>query len=341
MRKLKNVLYITSPDAYISSEGECLKIRTEDNPGIRIPAHNLEGVVQFGYPGASPSAMALCSKLGITISFLTPHGKFLARVEGPQSGNILLRRQQYMLYFRDESIRLSSRFITAKVTNCRQVLLRGYRDYGDKVGTRLRGSISKLALLAKDAFSCTDESSLRGIEGDAAREYFKAYNALILSNREDFYLNGRNKRPPLDNMNSLLSYLYVFLTHECRSACESVGLDPSAGFLHKDRPGRPSLALDLMEEFRPVFVDRLALSMINRKQIVPSDFERLPHGEVRINDDAKRKIIDAWQKRKNDIITHPFLDEKIEFGLLPYAQALLLARHIRGDLDDYPAYIWR
>lgn len=341
MRKIKNVLYITSPNAYIACEGECLKVSTDENPGIRIPAHNLEGIVQFGYPGASPAAMALCSRLGITVSFLTPHGKFLARMEGSQSGNILLRRAQYKIYLLGESARLSSRFVTAKILNCRQVLQRAYRDYGGRIGDDILVTSSKMSDLANDAFECTDENVLRGIEGDAARDYFKALDKLILVQKDDFYISGRNKRPPLDNMNCLLSFLYIFLTHECRSACESVGLDPSAGFLHKDRPGRPSLALDIMEEFRPVFVDRLALSMINRKQLDSMDFERLPQGEVRITESAKRTIIDAWQKRKNDIITHPFLGEKIEFGLLPYVQALLLARYIRGDLDDYPAFIWR
>jgi CRISPR-associated protein Cas1 len=341
MRKIKNVLYITSPHAYIACEDECLKICIADKPNIKIPAHNLEGIVQFGYPGASPAAMALCAKLSISMTFLTHHGRFLARVEGPQSGNILLRRQQYEIYFKGKSVNLSTRFIAAKIYNCRQVLSRGYRDYKELIGKDLCGDISKLSRLVNTAFHCTEEKALRGIEGDAAREYFKALNHLILVDKDNFYIKGRNKRPPLDNMNSLLSYLYVLLTHECRSACETVGLDPSAGFFHKDRPGRPSLALDIMEEFRPIFSDRLALSLINRKQLLSSDFEQLPHGEVRITDDAKRKIIDAWQQRKYSIISHPFLRKKIEFGLLPYSQSLLLAKHIRGDLEDYPAFLWK
>jgi len=335
------VLYVTSPDAYIMCEGEALKIRTEGNV-VKLPAHNLEGLIQFGYPGASPAAMELCSKLGITMSFLTPHGKFLARLEGSQSGNILLRRQQYRIYFnKTESIKLSTKFISAKLINSRQILNRARRDYPEKIGVRLDNAIDKLKKMALESYDCDDEERLRGIEGDAARTYFGVMDILILVDKQNFFMNCRNKRPPLDNVNCLLSFLYTLLTHECRSACETIGLDPSAGFLHKDRPGRPSLALDLMEEFRSVFADRLALSLINRKQLSKDNFMKMPNGEIRLDDCGRKTVLEAWQNRKNQIIIHPFLNEKIERGLLPYVQALLLSRYIRGDIENYPAYIWR
>ena len=342
MRKLKNVLYITSPDAFVSAQGEALKINFDDKPPVKLPAHNLEGIVQFSYPGMSPYAMSLCSKMGITVTFLTPNGKFLARVEGPQSGNILLRRQQYRLYEKKwESAKMSSRFIAAKLINSRQVLARAKRDYENKISIDLSPAIDKLKELSNLAYQCIDEEQLRGIEGDAAREYFKALSHLIFVDKENFYITSRNKRPPLDNMNCLLSYLYTLLAHECRSACESVGLDPAAGYLHKDRPGRPSLALDLMEEFRAVFADRMALSLVNRKQITADNFTKQPQGEVRMNDEGKKTVLETWQNRKQTIIQHPFLNEKVEFGLLPYTQALLLSRYVRGDLEDYPAFLWR
>lgn len=339
MRKLKNILYVTSPDAYIMSEGEALKIRTDDGV-VKLPAHNLEGLIQFGYPGASPAAMELCSRLGITMSFLTPHGRFLARVEGSQSGNILLRRQQYQIYFDcNKSVNLSGKFIAAKLINSRQVLCRAKRDYPERMLDKLDKTIVKLKELTIEAYNCNDESKLRGIEGDGARAYFRVLDLLIFVDKDNFFINNRNKRPPLDNVNCLLSFLYTLLAHECRSACETVGLDPYAGFMHKDRPGRPSLALDLMEEFRSILADRLVISLINRKQLNKDNFEEMPNGEVRLDDTGRKIILMAWQDRKNQVIMHPFLNEKVEVGLLPYVQALLLSRYIRGDLDNYPAYI--
>ncbi len=341
MRKLKNVLYVTSPDAYIMCEGEALKIRTDGNI-VKLPAHNLEGLIQFGYPGASPAAMALCSRLGITMSFMNPYGKFMARVEGSQTGNILLRRQQYRIYFNNnDSINLSTRFVSAKLLNSRQILKRAKRDYPDRMKERLDKAIYKLKKLALKAYECDNEEKLRGIEGDAARAYFGVLDHLIFVDKNNFFINNRNKRPPIDNVNCLLSFLYTLLTHDCRSACEAIGLDPAAGFLHKDRPGRPSLALDLMEEFRSVLVDRLVISLINRKQLNKNNFLKMPNGEIRLDDTGRQIILKVWQDRKNKIITHPFLGEKIETGLLPYVQALLLSRYIRGDMDNYPAYIWR
>ena len=342
MRKLKNILYITSPDAYIMCEGEALKIRIGKDKEIKLPAHNLEGLVQFGYPGVSPRAMALCAKLGISITFLSQHGKFLARVEGPQSGNILLRREQYRIYDQyEKSLLISKSMIAAKIINSNLILKRGIRDYSDRMNIDFERAIEKLDQMPESIINCDSEDVLRGIEGDAAREYFGKFSNLIFVDKSEFYFNGRNKRPPLDKMNCLLSFLYTLLVHECKSACETVGLDPSAGFMHKDRPGRPSLALDLMEELRPVFADRLALTLVNRRQIKPEHFEHLPQGDIRITEDGKKVVLEAWQARKNDLITHHYIGEKIEFGLIPYVQALLLSRHIRGDIAEYPAYIWR
>ncbi len=342
MKKLKNILYITSKDAYITKEGECLVISKEGSKPVRFPAHNLEGVVYFGYPGASPQALSFCSEMGITISFLKPNGKFLARVEGPQTGNILLRRCQYRICDNlKASARLASRFVTSKILNGRVVLRRGIRDHGDNIGDFIEKSAIHLKRLANDAYNCENLDLLRGIEGEAAKYYFRGLNDLILEDKASFYITKRSRRPPLDRFNCLLSFIYTLLTHECRSACETVGLDPAAGFLHRDRPGRPSFALDLMEELRPVFGDRLALTLINRRQVTDKDFIIRPNGAVDLKENSIKIIIDAWQRRKQETITHPFLKEKVSFGLIPYIQAMLISRHIRGELDDYPAFIWR
>lgn len=341
MRKLRNTLYITTPDAYLARENDSLLVCRENAPAVRFPALNLEGVVHFGYPGASPAALDLCAQKGITVSFCDPNGRFLARVEGPVSGSVLLRRQQYRMCDNAVGVAIAAHMITAKIMNCRIVLQRGLRDHGDGKDQGLTGAIASLRSLALDAQAMTALNDIRGVEGQAARIYFEALDALILEDKTHFFLRGRNRRPPLDRVNCLLSYFYTLLTHECRAACESVGLDPCAGFLHRDRPGRPSMALDLMEELRPVVADRMVLSLINRMQIQTQDFEIEPNGAVLLAPKAKRTLLDSWQKRKQEIITHPFLQEKIEFGLLPYVQAMLLSRHIRGDLNEYPAFIWR
>ena len=341
MRKLRNTLYITTPDAYLARENDSLLVCREGAPAVRFPALNLEGVVQFSYPGASPAALELCAQKGITVSFCDPSGRFLARMEGPVSGSILLRRQQYRWCDNASGVAAAQHMITAKIMNCRTVLQRGLRDHGGGQNQALTTAIASLRALALDTQTLTTLDDIRGTEGQAARIYFEALDALILEDKSRFFLHGRNRRPPLDRVNCLLSYFYTLLTHECRAACETVGLDPSAGFLHRDRPGRPSMALDLMEELRPVVADRMVLSLINRMQIQAQDFEVEPNGAVLLSPKAKRTLLDSWQKRKQEVITHPFLQEKVEFGLLPYVQAMLLSRHIRGDLDEYPAFIWR
>lgn len=340
MRRLLNTLYVTTPESYLAREGENILIRLKEETIFRVPAHNLEAIVYFGYPGASPSVLGLCAEKGITVSFFTPHGKFLARVEGPQSGNVLLRRRQYRMAD-EENQRpiLAKYFITAKILNCRAVLQRGKRDHPDKVGEGIERNIALLGSLAKSVFKSNSLDDIRGIEGEAAQRYFSEVDNLILEQKQDFFMKNRSRRPPLDKMNALLSFFYTLLVHECRSALESVGLDPAVGFLHRDRPGRPSLALDLMEELRPYLSDRMALSLINRKQICKDDFITLENGAVYLTPESRKTILAAWQKRKQEEIMHPYLEEKIPIGLLPYTQSLLLARYLRGDLDAYPAFV--
>lgn len=343
MRKMLNVLYVTTPNAYLAKEGENLVIKLQDIEIFRTPIHYLEGIVTFGYMGASPSLLALCSERGITVSFLTPYGKFLASVNGPVKGNVLLRRKQYRIADSPtDCTKLASRFIIGKLANCRTVLRRFICDHADKCD--ISSAEAKNREFAKGIIRISKAESLdeiRGIEGEMARGYFAVFDDMILCQKDTFFMRERSRRPPLDNINALLSFLYTMLAHEGRSALESVGLDPYVGFLHRDRPGRAGLALDLMEEFRPYLVDRLVLSMVNRKQISNDDFTMKESGGIILKDKARKTVLEAWQKRKREEITHPFLGEKISLGLLPYAQALLLSRHLRGDLDDYPPFIWK
>ena len=339
MRRLLNTLYVTTPNSYLAREGENILIRLEDEILFRVPAHNIEAIVYFGYPGASPSVLGLCAEKGITVSFFTPNGRFLARVEGPQTGNVLLRRKQYRMADEENSIPILAKYIiAAKIMNSLQ---RGRRDHPDKVGDNIERSIALLAGSVKKVFDSRSLDDIRGLEGDAAQRYFAEIDNLILEQKQDFFMNTRSRRPPLDNVNALLSFFYTLLVHECRSALESVGLDPAVGFLHRDRPGRPSLALDLMEELRPYLGDRMVLSLINRKQISKDDFTTKENGAVYVLPDTRKMLLTAWQKRKQEEIIHPYLGEKIPIGLLPYTQALLLARFLRGDLDAYPAFIWK
>lgn len=342
MRRLLNTIYVTTPHSYLAREGENILIRLEEETLFRVPSHNIEAIVYFGYPGASPALLGLCAERGITVSFLNPNGKFLARVEGPQTGNVLLRRKQYrMADEENHEPTLAQYFIAAKILNCRNVLQRGRRDHPNKVGENIDRSIALLAASVKKVLESNRLDDIRGLEGDAAQRYFAELDNLILEQKQDFYMNLRSRRPPLDNVNALLSFFYTLLVHECRSALETVGLDPAVGFLHRDRPGRPSLALDLMEELRPYLADRMVLSLINRKQISKDDFITKENGAVYVLPDTRKMLLTAWQKRKQEEIIHPYLGEKIPIGLLPYTQALLLARFLRGDLDAYPAFVAR
>lgn len=343
MRKLLNTLYVTIPEAYLARDGENVLVKVENEIRFRVPVHNLEGIVCFGFAGASPSLMHLCCERGVTLSFLTQHGNFMGRVTGKVSGNILLRKNQYR--WSDSgtiSLRLAKRFILAKIINQRAVLHRAIRDHPLVVDTELLTEVIKnLAIFAKQLDNVKDLNNLRGVEGQAAQLYFSAFNQLILSQKDDFHMTERNRRPPLDRINALLSFLYTLLTHETVAALESIGLDPQSGFLHRDRPGRPSLALDIMEELRPHFADRLAVTLINRNQISASGFIVKENGAVVMDDKTRKEVLLAWQKRKQEEIIHPFLEEKVPIGLVPYIQAMLLARHIRGDIEDYPPFFWK
>ena len=331
------------PDSYLACDGENVLIKIMDEIKFRVPVHNLEGIVCFGFAGASPGLMHLCCERGVEISFLTEYGKFMGRVTGSISGNVLLRRTQYRWSDNPAvSLRLSKRFIVAKIANSRAVLHRALRDHSDVVDEELLGNtIQRLSETVNELEDAGNVDAVRGIEGHSARLYFNAFDELLLTQKDAFSMINRNRRPPLDRINALLSFLYTLLTHEVVSALESVGLDPQVGFLHKDRPGRQSLALDLMEELRSHFADRLAVTLVNRNQISSNGFIIKENGAVIMDDDTRKEVLTAWQKRKQEEIMHPYLQEKIPIGLVPYTQALLLARHIRGDLEDYPPFLWK
>lgn len=344
MRRHLNTIYVTTENAWVRKDGENLVVETDGKELGRAPLHMLSGLVCFGRAGASPAALAACATAGICVSMLDPNGRFLARVEGARSGNVLLRRGQYRLA--DDPARgalVVRAIVAAKAANQRAVIRRALRDHGATLPAAvcevLTGAEPRLTNIARRALLGTEVAALRGLEGEAAQVYFAAFPHLIRA--EGFAFSTRSRRPPLDPVNALLSFLYAMLGHDCRSALEGVGLDPQVGFLHADRPGRASLALDLMEEFRPVLADRLALSLINRRQLVPKDFTTEEGGEVRLTDMARRTVLTAYQERKADELIHPFLNEKLTLGLVPHIQAQLLARHLRGDMDAYPAFIWK
>lgn len=343
MKKLLNTLYITNPEYYLSLDGENIVVKKETEVVGRIPLHNLQNIITFGYTGASPSLMSACSKRNIDLCFMSASGRFQARVVGECYGNVLLRKSQYRYSDNtDKSIDISKNFIIGKLYNSRSTISRTIRDNGTRVDVKAledaREKLSKSILCAKDALSLDE---LRGIEGEAAKTYFSVFDNMIINQKDEFFFNGRSKRPPLDNINAILSFLYSILSNDCASALNGVGLDPYVGFLHQDRSGRMSLALDLMEEFRSVFVDRLAITIINRKEISDKGFIKKENGAVIMDDDTRKVILSQWQTKKKTIITHPFLQEKIEWGMLPHVQALLLARYIRGDIDSYPPFFWK
>lgn len=343
MKKLLNTLYITSENACLKKDGENLVVEIEGAERARAPLHMLASVVTFGAILVSPALIGACASAGITLVLMDRVGRFQARIEGPVSGNVLLRRAQYAMA--DTPLSIVRSLVIGKVANQRAVLMRTLRDYGNEYASETRAEIEvatqRLARIVRQAeFGEETPDTLRGLEGEAASLYFSQFDKLIRVPDSEMRFNRRSRRPPLDAVNALLSFLYTLLTHECRSALESVGLDPAVGFLHRDRPGRPSLALDLMEEMRPILADRLALSLINRRQVGPKDFETREGGAVMMSDDARRVVLTAWQERKRDERRHAFLDEVTPLGLVPWVQALLLARHLRGDLDAYPPWFW-
>lgn len=343
MRKLGNTLFVTSADAYLALDGECVVVLKGEEKLGRVPLHNLDGVVTFGFTGASPALMGACAQRQIALTFMTTSGRFLCRVCGEVQGNVLLRRKQYRLAESErESAALARAFITGKLYNSRWVIERARRDHGMRLDDGRLSSVSGFLQKSQQALQAADNlESIRGIEGEAAVQYFSVLDDLILQQKLDFYFHGRNRRPPLDNVNALLSFAYTLLAHDMAAALESVGLDPYVGYLHRDRPGRISLALDMMEELRPVMADRFVLSLINNRQVAPNGFHVQENGAVYMKDEIRKAILVAWQARKQEVINHPFLEEKIPWGLVPYAQAQLLSRHLRGDLDGYPVFLWK
>lgn len=343
MKKLLNTLFITQPDIYLSLDGDNIVLLKEKEKIGRLPLHNLESIVSFGYTGTSPALMGYCAEKNISLVFLTMYGQFLARVVGKSKGNVILRKKQYRIS-EDEVIssKIARNFIIGKIYNNKWVIERMTRDYPLRIDVDQFKAISQhLSSIIIAVRECEDLERLRGLEGQAATSYNKLFNQMILQQKEDFYFKGRSRRPPLDNVNAMLSFAYTLLANDMTSALEGVGLDAYVGFLHRDRPGRVSLALDVMEELRGVYADKFVLSLINKRVINKEDFLQKENGAVIMTDEARKKFIAAWQNKKQEKITHPYLGEKISWGLVPHAQALLLARYLRNDLDEYPPFLWK
>lgn len=343
MRRLLNTLFILNEEAYLVLENENVVVKIDDKTLGRVPLLNLENILYFGYKGASPSLMGECAKRKIGLCFLSRHGRFLARVCGMNSGNVLLRKKQYILSENPErSCYFARNFIVGKIFNARTVIERIKRDHPLNIDKDKFQAISNaLKTLVKKAREVQDKEILLGIEGNAASLYFSVFDDLILSNKQDFEFKERQRHPPIGKVNALLSFAYTILAHDCASALESVGLDAYVGYLHSDRPGRPSLALDLMEELRAVYADRFVLTMINNRVIKKSDFDEKENGVILLNKDGRKVFLNNWQEKKREVIMHPFLEEKISWGLVPYVQSLLLAHSIRGDIEEYPAFLWK
>jgi len=332
-----------SPGAALFKEGETVEVKVGNETKMKIPIHTLGGIVILGNIYCSPPLLAFCAENQVGVSFLSEYGRFWARVTGPVSGNVLLRKEQYRRSDDlERSADISRSIVLAKIANCRNVLQRDLRDHPDGFGREeLQAAIERMASIISKLSEARSLDIVRGYEGEAGNLYFGVFDHLIHAQKNDFFFRSRNRRPPTDRMNSLLSFLYTLLTHDVASALEAVGLDPAVGFLHRDRPGRPGLALDLMEELRPFLPDRLALSLVNRIQLRGKHFDVTETGVVLIEADARKEILTAYQARKQEEITHPYLGEKIRIGLLPFIQAMLMARHLRGDLDGYPPFIWK
>jgi CRISP-associated protein Cas1 len=340
MKKLLNTLYVSTQGIYLHQEGETVVACLNHTEVLRLPIHTLSGIVCFGQVACSPPLLGLCGERRVHVSFLSERGKFLARVTGPVSGNVLLRREQ--VRWAEDPARtcgIARNVVLGKLVNSRSVLQRAARDHG--ASDELSQAIHRIADVIRRVRRATETDTLRGLEGEAANYYFSVFNDMIRSQRDSFSMASRNRRPPLDPLNALLSFLYTLLAHDCEGALEGVGLDPQIGFLHTLRPGRPSLALDLMEEFRSILADRVAISLINLNQIDGKGFKKTESGAVIMNDDTRKSVLQTWQKKKQETVQHPFLNEKLEIGLLPHAQAMLLARHLRGDLDAYPPYLYK
>lgn len=343
MRHLLNTLYVLSEDSRLTLDGENVVVKRGETEMARLPLHTLEGIISFTYAGATPALMGACAKRGVDLTFFSPYGKFLARTVGEEYGNVLLRQMQYRIADDPmQSCRYARCFILGKVYNARWVLERATRDHPQRVAVdKLKQASAKMAESLPIIEQCGDTEQLRGLEGVAAQQYFDCFNDLILQQQDEFVFTTRNRRPPLDNVNALLSFAYTILANDCAAALSSVGLDPYVGFMHRARPGRRSLALDLMEELRTVYADRFVLSCINQKILTARHLQRQENGAVWLTDDGRRAFFKAWQARKQEQITHPFLQEKMPWGLVPYVQALLLSRTLRGDMEVYPPFFWK
>jgi CRISP-associated protein Cas1 len=343
MRKLLNTLYVTTPESYLTKDGQNVVVSVKSEEKFRIPIHNIEGIVCFGYMGTSPGLIGLCAENNVGLTYATENGWFLGRFTGRINGNVLLRRKQFRMADSDtESVNIAKMVISGKLANSRNVLHRVTRDHPESINIiSFEESIGKINNRLKSIQSAVSLDELRGYEGEGALAYFSVFDQMILHQKEHFYFHERSRRPPLDNVNAMLSFVYTLLMHEVTTALETAGLDPCVGFLHRDRPGRSSLALDLMEEFRPYLADRLVLSLVNRKQVNSKGFIHPETTGVNMTDETRKEIITEWQKRKQESIVHPFLKEEIQIGLLPYVQALLFARFLRGDLDNYPVFIMK
>ena len=343
MRHLLNTLFVTSEDIYLSLDGENVVANREEQIAARYPLHTLSGIITFSYAGASPALMGACAERGISLAFCTPRGRFLARVSGENNGNVLLGRTQYrMADDVQQSCRIARTMIFGKLYNARWSIERTRRDHGMRLdGEKLGRASQTIQELLPAVPQETELDRLRGLEGVGATAYFGVLDDMVLRDKETFFFHTRSRRPPLDPFNAMLSFAYSLLANDCAAALESVGLDSYVGFLHRDRPGRSSLALDLMEELRPCMADRFVLTLINNRMIKSSDFIQRENGSVLLQDDARRAFLKHWQEKKRETITHPYLGEKLPWGLVPFLQALLLARYLRGDLDEYPPFLWK
>ncbi len=343
MRRLLNTLFVTTSDAYLSLDGENVVVSREKQELGRFPLHNLCGVISFSYAGASPALLGACAQRDIDVVFCSPQGRFLARTAGITGGNVLLRREQYRAADDPRrACRIARYMVYGKLYNARWNIERTRRDHGMRIDEeRFRSASAVLKGLLPQVEAETSPDSLRGLEGAAATAYFSVLDDMILRDKQHFYFRNRSRRPPTDRFNALLSFAYSLLAHDCASALESAGLDSYVGFLHRDRPGRTSLSLDLMEELRPCMADRFVLTVINNRMLRPEDFQTQSSGAVLLTDDGRRSFLKAWQEKKRETLTHPYLGEKLAWGMIPYVQALLLARHLRGDLDAYPPFLWR
>lgn len=343
MREFLNTLYVQTQGAVLHVEHDTVRVTVDRETKLRLPLLRLSGIVVFGRVTVTPFMIQRCAEDGRSLVWLTRTGRFRARVEGPARGNVLLRRAQHLVLSDGKrTLRIARQIIAAKLQNSRQILLRSAREAaGNDSRTALGDAAAQIATSIEQLPTCRTLDEARGVEGDAARTYFGVFGHHMRVDPERFAMEGRTRRPPRDRVNALISFLYALLRAECAAGLESVGLDPQVGYLHALRPGRPALALDLMEEFRPVLADRLAIALINLRQVQAEHFDHLPGGAVNLNDEGRRQVLQAYQKRKEEEVQHRVIDQKVPLGLIPYIQARLLARHLRGDLEEYPPYLVR